>query len=157
MPSPWPCFGVADEHGDFGVALADCFGEPGDGQDFVFAGLRVVEVGDEGHFAVVVDETFLEEALVVDAAAERFHVEIAQVDGAIGNRLVEFHHEGLVFRANRADHDGGAVLGCPAPDIVRRIGTDGRARQFFRRGARRVENHARVEGDDSFRATRAAG
>ena len=63
-------------------------------------------------------------------------------------RLVKFHHQRLVFGADGADQDRGAILHRPAPDVLRGIGANGGARQFFRRTLRVVENDARIERDD---------
>ncbi len=149
MPRPWPCLEIADQNGNFAFAFVRHFRQAAHAENFMFACLRVVEIRHQRHFAVVVDEAFLEQSLVVDARTQFLHVEIAEIDGAVGNRLVKFHHQRLIFRSNRANEHLRAVLHGPAPDVLRRVGANGGARKLFGGNIRGVENDAGVERDDS--------
>ena len=67
---------------------------------------RVLVVGHQRHLAVVVDEADPGQPLVGDAPAQLQGLEVAQVDGVLGQLLVEPHHQRLVLGPDRADRDG---------------------------------------------------
>ena len=92
------------------------------------AGLRVAVIDHQRHLTGVVDEAHALQPLVRDPLVEPHRVEVAEVDAAVRKRLVEPHHQRLVFGPDRPDTSTAhAVLHCPGTDVLRRVGADGRA------------------------------
>jgi hypothetical protein len=85
------------------------FAEAADAENFRLLRLWVTALDHEHHLAVVVDEADSAQALVRDASVELQRREVAEIDAAFGERLVELHHQRLVFGTNRSNRDGGSV------------------------------------------------
>src|ERR1700720_1939030 len=64
---------------------------------------RVEILGQQPDFAVVIEKTDPDQPLVCGSDAQLHVLEISQVDALIGEALVKFDHQRLIFCANRAD------------------------------------------------------
>ena len=78
------------------------------------------------------------------ALAQLHRVQVAQIDAAVRQRLVELHHHRLVFGTDGTDDHGRAVLKLPFRVVLGRIGTDGRLRQLLHRRFRRRASTTRA-------------
>ena len=76
--------------------------QAGYAHDLSFPGLWVGLLGDQRHLAVVVYKADARQALVGRTLVEVHHVEVAHVDALFREGLVEAHHQGFVFRPDRA-------------------------------------------------------
>ena len=85
-----------------------------------------------------------------DAGIEFLDLEIAEVDGGVGEGEVEVDHERFVFGADGADGDFAGIFHLPARDVLRRVGADGRARELRVLYVGGEEDHAGVEGEELF-------
>ena len=81
--------------------------------------------GDQGHLAVVVNEADARQPLVRDTLREAERVEVAKIDALLRQPFVKFHHQRLVFRANRTERHTQAVARFHRKDVIRGIGADG--------------------------------
>ncbi len=75
---------VGDEDGDLRIVPFPTAAKPADTEDFVMGIAGIAQIGDERHFPVVVDEALAHQAIVGDARAQFFHVEITQIYALIG-------------------------------------------------------------------------
>ncbi len=138
---------VADQEGKLGLVGAKQEVQPPHGDDLVFPGLRVLVVSHEHHLTVVIDEAGPSQPVVGDAPAQLQGLEEAQVDGVLGELLVELHHQRLVLGADRANRDGQTAFACKRGDVLGGIRADGGARQLVRSDFRPVQDHAGVQRD----------
>ena len=112
-----------------------------------------LELGHQGHLAVVVDEADPRQPLVGDALAQLHGLEVAQVDArsesVSWNRTISGSSSGRIGRIVTAV----AVLRCvQGDDVLGRIGADGRAAAAGPRvDLRAVQDHAGVERDQPLR------
>jgi len=105
-------------------------------------------INHQRQLAIVIVETDAREPFVRDALAQIQRAKVPVAHAPLGERFVEFHHQGLVFRTNRADDDRRAVLQLPGRHVLRGIGADRKPRQADFRRLRVVEDNARVQRDD---------
>src|ERR1700693_4328257 len=71
------------------------------GEDFMVARVRCGVIGDQRHFAIVVDKTDSSQAVVSHTLAELGPLKIAEKHATLRKRSMELHHEWLVLRAGR--------------------------------------------------------
>src|ERR1700675_1381080 len=84
---------VGDEDAEFGFFAAERASEAADAENFVGGGLGIDAVNDEGDFAVVIDAAAADEVGVSDARIELLDLEIAKVNGGVGEGVMEVDHE----------------------------------------------------------------
>src|SRR5215203_780867 len=138
---------VADQDREFGlVGGCAAAAQAGDAQDLAFSRIGVGVLGDQGQLAVIVYIADAGQALVGRALGEVHHVKVAHVDALFGERLVELHHQGLVFGPDRAYRHRGAVAQLFVGDVLCGIGAYRRARQVLLARVGIVQNYAGVEG-----------
>ncbi len=106
-------------------------------------------LGDERDLAVVVVEADARQPLVGSALRQAQVLEVARVDGFLGQLVVEADEQRLVLGADRPDREARAVARRPLPHVLARVGPDGRPRQLGLVHLGPVERDARVEGEQS--------
>jgi len=110
---------VANEEGDFGFGAAEGVAlETANAED------GFVLLDDEGKLAGVIVEADAGEAFVTDALFELEELEIAEIDGAFGEAIVEVRNFGFVFGADGAQQSVRAIAQLDLADVLRRIRAD---------------------------------
>src|SRR5215210_336465 len=132
---------VVHENGELGL-IGDGVvpAETGYAQDLRLPGLGVLALGDEGHLAVVVYKADAREALVGGPAGEVHRVEVAHVDAALGERLVELDHQRLVLGPDGTHGYGRAVFQLRVADVLIGVGPNGGSGQIFLLGVGIVQD-----------------
>src|ERR1700680_4283270 len=90
----------------------------------MLARVRRNVIGDQRHFAIVVDKTDSPQAVVSHSLAELGPLKIAQKHAALRKRSMELHHEWLILRAYRPQDYGCAILHCPRRNVLHWVGPD---------------------------------
>src|SRR5215218_3913061 len=120
-------------------------------QDLGLPSFGVRHLGDEGHLAVVIYKADASQALVRGSPCEVHRVEVAHVDAALGERLVEPDHQGLVLWPDRTHGYRRAVLCLGLAYVLVGVGPDGGAGQLLFFCFRVVQDNAGVERDQALR------
>src|SRR5829696_852262 len=120
--------------------------QAGYAHDLAFPRLWIGVFGDQRHLAVVVYKADACQAFVGRALVEVHHVEEAHVDALFREGFVEAHHQGLVFRTDRAYRNGRAVAQLFVGDVLFRVRTDRGSWEIFFLRLGIVQNDAGVEG-----------
>src|ERR1039458_1376183 len=113
---------VANQYRYFGFRGAVNLHHPAHAQDVAFAGFGVVVLRHQRHFTVVIDEADPGQPFVLGPLFQIHQVEVAQVHGALAERLVEAYQGRFVFGTDGPDGYGVAVLHGPAHGGARQIG-----------------------------------
>src|SRR5208283_414375 len=96
---------IGDQYRHFGVAAGLGAIHPTHTHDSGLPGFGMSTFGDQHHLAVIIAEADAQQSLVSHAAAEAQRTEIPQINTAIGERLVKFDHQRLVFGTDGTDRN----------------------------------------------------
>ena len=92
------------------------------------SGLLIGVVNDQRYLAIVIGEANAHQSLMRHTRIQTQRTEISEIDTPLREALVKAHHERFVFRPDRPDEDGQALLRYPRGDILGRIEPHGRRR-----------------------------
>src|SRR6476660_5507997 len=93
----------------------------------MLSGCGIPAIGDQREPAIVAAEADAHQTLMLDSGAQTERAEIPQVHAALRKRVMELHHERLVFGTNGPDRDRSSILQFPLPNVLRGVRTNRRA------------------------------
>src|SRR5215212_2919977 len=138
---------VVDEDSELGLAGSRVvFAEASHTQYLRFPGPGVLVFGDEGHLLIVVYKADARQALVSCPPGEVHRVKVAHVDAALGERLVELNHQGLILGPDGPHCYGCTVFHLRMADVLVWVGSNGGPGQVFFLDVRVVQDDPGVEG-----------
>ena len=75
----------------------------------------ILAIGHQRETAVVAAEADSRQSLVLDSGAQAQRAEVPQVHAALGERVMELHHQRLVFGTNGPDRDRSSIFQYSSP------------------------------------------
>jgi hypothetical protein len=136
---------IADDESELGFIAKVKFAQPAHGNDLGLTCWAILMFDNQSHLTIIIDKADAKEPFMGGALLQTHLREVPVIHGLFAQGLMEFLHQWLIFRPNRANRDGCAIFELQVRNILRGVWANGGARQLVVLYILGVQNYACVQ------------